>query len=256
MVTGMATSTLSFLLFFFFNDTATTEIYTLSLHDALPIRGAIRPGPRIPQPSVPSAAIGLTVTRSPPLGASRATRAPQRSPARFGWYSRRQPFEQEDHKPVTFARDDLGLRSETIRRANLSAIVRQLHGDGPLSRSELVARTGLTRSAIRGHLGELVAGGAVSERRAAPLGTPGRPSPLVCPEPESAVVLALDIAVDSLAAAIIGLGGDVLEHIRVDRPRGHSSLAAIVDDLAMLADTVRSRQGPRLPEVGIGVAVV
>src|SRR2546428_4612858 len=26
-----------FLLFFFFNDTATTEIYTLSLHDALPI---------------------------------------------------------------------------------------------------------------------------------------------------------------------------------------------------------------------------
>src|SRR5579864_9743925 len=27
----------SFHLFFFFNDTATTEIYTLSLHDALPI---------------------------------------------------------------------------------------------------------------------------------------------------------------------------------------------------------------------------
>src|SRR2546429_9238828 len=30
--------------FFFFNDTATTEIYTLSLHDALPI--SIRAGPR------------------------------------------------------------------------------------------------------------------------------------------------------------------------------------------------------------------
>ena len=27
----------SYILFFFFNDTATTEIYTLSLHDALPI---------------------------------------------------------------------------------------------------------------------------------------------------------------------------------------------------------------------------
>ncbi len=26
-------------IFFFFNDTATTEIYTLSLHDALPIYG-------------------------------------------------------------------------------------------------------------------------------------------------------------------------------------------------------------------------
>src|SRR2546427_9446190 len=32
----------SVLLFFFFNDTATTEIYTLSLHDALPICRAKR----------------------------------------------------------------------------------------------------------------------------------------------------------------------------------------------------------------------
>src|SRR2546422_1684284 len=29
--------------FFFFNDTATTEIYTLSLHDALPIYHLVRP---------------------------------------------------------------------------------------------------------------------------------------------------------------------------------------------------------------------
>src|SRR2546426_331285 len=38
---------LSFFFFFFFNDTATTEIYTLSLHDALPIcprMGAPRAG--------------------------------------------------------------------------------------------------------------------------------------------------------------------------------------------------------------------
>src|SRR5215475_16115027 len=41
---------LSLLFFFFFNDTATTEIYTLSLHDALPIsfRGAYPNRPRGP----------------------------------------------------------------------------------------------------------------------------------------------------------------------------------------------------------------
>src|SRR5947209_8864533 len=33
-------------LFFFFNDTATTEIYTLSLHDALPISASASAGPR------------------------------------------------------------------------------------------------------------------------------------------------------------------------------------------------------------------
>src|SRR3712207_7379209 len=38
--------------FFFFNDTATTEIYTLSLHDALPIYELADRGEAGPDPSV------------------------------------------------------------------------------------------------------------------------------------------------------------------------------------------------------------
>src|SRR6478609_11776428 len=54
----MTISIPSFFFFFFFNDTATTEIYTLSLHDALPIptSQANRPsltGPRPPRPNPP-----------------------------------------------------------------------------------------------------------------------------------------------------------------------------------------------------------
>src|SRR6266536_4031989 len=41
-------SLLIFFYFFFFNDTATTEIYTLSLHDALPIWLAPPAGGRAP----------------------------------------------------------------------------------------------------------------------------------------------------------------------------------------------------------------
>src|SRR3712207_8328864 len=74
-------------MFFFFNDTATTEIYTLSLHDALPIyqRGepkatplttskttsASRPSPR----SVAQAARGKTVSRVPIRWISRFARS-------------------------------------------------------------------------------------------------------------------------------------------------------------------------------------
>src|SRR5258707_9665257 len=43
---GMAVRTISAFFFFFFNDTATTEIYTLSLHDALPIWRALARLPR------------------------------------------------------------------------------------------------------------------------------------------------------------------------------------------------------------------
>src|SRR6266571_9430864 len=44
MCLSVSVYTLVFLYYyfvFFFNDTATTEIYTLSLHDALPISGAV-----------------------------------------------------------------------------------------------------------------------------------------------------------------------------------------------------------------------
>jgi predicted NBD/HSP70 family sugar kinase len=156
---------------------------------------------------------------------------------------------------VTNGRDEIGQRSETVRRANLSAIVRELHERGPLSRSELVVRTGLTRSAIRGLTGELVLAGLAAEEPAVRLGTPGRPSPLVCPNPAGATVLALEIEVDSLAAAVVGLGGEVMGHVRVDRPRGHSSLDDIVGDLADLAAVASDGRPAHDPVIGVGVAV-
>jgi predicted NBD/HSP70 family sugar kinase len=151
--------------------------------------------------------------------------------------------------------DVVGQRSETVRRANLSAILRELHADGPLSRSELVLRTGLTRSAIRRLIGEFVLADVVSEERAEPLGTPGRPSPLVCLNPERTVVLALEIAVDSLAVAVVGLGGEVLDLVRVDRPQGRSSVEETVADLADLAMRVGAGSPSRDAMIGIGVAV-
>jgi len=157
---------------------------------------------------------------------------------------------------VTRALEAVGQRSETVRRANLSAIVRELHASGPLSRSELVARTGLTRSAIRRLIGEFVAADLVSEERAEPLGTPGRPSPLVRLNPGRAVVLALEIAVDSVAVAVVGLGGEVFERVRADRPRGHSSVDEVVADLAGLATAIGARRPWRDALIGVGVAVV
>src|SRR5256885_11140974 len=60
------------LFFFFFNDTATTEIYTLSLHDALPISSCSRPGTRSPSPSRARAARAWR--RASSIWSSRATR--------------------------------------------------------------------------------------------------------------------------------------------------------------------------------------
>ena len=127
---------------------------------------------------------------------------------------------------------------------------------GPLSRSALVAGTGLTRSTIRALIGEFVAADMVDEVRAAPVGTPGRPSSLVRPNPVSATVLAIEIAVDSLAMALVGLGGVVLQSARIDRQRGHLSVDEIVADLADLTAGVRGDPNTRDSIVAVGVAVV
>ena len=61
-----------------------------------------------------------------------------------------------------------GSNSETIRRDNLSAILREVHVGGPRTRSELVAHTGLNRSTVAGIIAELAERGLVYEE-------PGRP---------------------------------------------------------------------------------
>src|SRR2546426_4886512 len=59
--------------FFFFNDTATTEIYTLSLHDALPISGLrVRAG-------TPDQRAGPAARAGDPAGAGRRLQRQHRS---------------------------------------------------------------------------------------------------------------------------------------------------------------------------------
>src|SRR5215467_8579131 len=79
--------------FFFFNDTATTEIYTLSLHDALPISAARRSegaapawaDPPLLRPRAALARCGRRTTRrAPAAGRPAARAAPADFPAAVG----------------------------------------------------------------------------------------------------------------------------------------------------------------------------
>src|SRR2546425_12409787 len=77
-----------FLSFFFFNDTATTEIYTLSLHDALPISGPPAPhGEQRHRRGAP-----LPAWRdAPDYGAHRRHRAPDVACGGIPWRGRPGP---------------------------------------------------------------------------------------------------------------------------------------------------------------------
>ena len=148
------------------------------------------------------------------------------------------------------------MAAEELRRHNLAAVVECLHLSGPLSRSELAGMTGLNRSTIADLLGELAGLGLVGERPGATPTGPGRPSPTVHARPEGATVLAVELAVDSIAVATAGLGGHVYNLLRVARPRGRFSPEETTQDVAKLAGPLLDALPAERTLVGVGVAVV
>lgn len=122
-----------------------------------------------------------------------------------------------------------------LRRQNLSRMLREVHVGGVLSRSDLAARMGVNRSTVGSLVGELADRGLVVERAPGLRTMPGRPSPLVAPRRDGPVVLATEIATDSLAVAVVGLGGEIVSCTRTDRSRAWRSPAETLDDLEALA---------------------
>src|SRR3712207_7848476 len=98
------------LLFFFFNDTATTEIYTLSLHDALPISST---STATPSPSAPcSAGAGCRGRR---WRASASASAPT-----CGWSPSAAPRRSEEHTSELQSRQYLVCRLLLEKKKKIS----------------------------------------------------------------------------------------------------------------------------------------
>ncbi|MFN8518664.1 MAG: ROK family transcriptional regulator [Chloroflexota bacterium] len=135
--------------------------------------------------------------------------------------------------------------SSDLRRANIGRLLRSVHTQGPASRAELARTLGLARSTIGSLVEELVARGLVAEGPARESTGRGRPSPVVGASPAGPVVVALDISTDSLAAAVVGIGGEVFRERRVERerrPQDAEDVVALLRDLAT----------PMVAEVGAG----
>lgn len=155
----------------------------------------------------------------------------------------------------------VAVRAPHVRRANLAIVLDQLRRHGPSSRSQLVAATGLTRSAIAGLVGELESLRLVIEAAPESDGSPGRPSPVVRVDDRHVGALAIEIFVDEIGVAIVALDGSIVTSIRLARPRERVAVAETVSDVAGLVRRVQSqrRDHANAPAdrriIGIGVSV-
>ncbi|MGC7097814.1 ROK family protein [Amycolatopsis lurida] len=101
-------------------------------------------------------------------------------------------------------------RPDEVRRHNRTTLLRLLHVGGPVTRAALATELGLNRSTIKTLVDSLAEAGVVEERVPRPGRGAGRPSLLVLPQPQAAVVLAVDIQVEHVALALVGFGGQIL----------------------------------------------
>lgn len=146
-----------------------------------------------------------------------------------------------------------GLGSDELRHHNLGAVLEILHLEGPTARSELTSRTGLNRSTIARLIAELSTAGLVTESPAPKQSGPGRPSPIVAAHEGNALALAMEITVDTITAALVGLGGTVLERAERSGDWTAASAREAASELGRLAGPLVEQAGNSL--VGACVAV-
>jgi predicted NBD/HSP70 family sugar kinase len=144
---------------------------------------------------------------------------------------------------------------ESVRRHNLGLLLRLLHQSGALSRSEIGVALGMTRSTIGELVADLRSRGLVEEGEPARLGAPGRPSLVARPNPEGAAAITAEIAVNSLSAAVVGLGGRILHRARMIHQPRRLAVDQTIEDIGKLIQTAQASIPRGCYVSGLGIAV-
>lgn len=155
---------------------------------------------------------------------------------------------------ATTAAAGAGTNQEDVRRHNLATALGHVHRTGRISRAELTALMGLNRSTIGGLVTELESLGLAEQSKST--GTrvgAGRPSVDVIVGTK-AYVLAVDVRVDGLTVARVGLGGVVQSRATGPAPTGHDPKAT-ADSIVDLVRLVRQEVEPDGVLVGVAVGV-
>jgi predicted NBD/HSP70 family sugar kinase len=142
----------------------------------------------------------------------------------------------------------------TVRRNNLSLIVRTLRDAGPRSRARLATETGLNKATVSSLVAELVERGLVDEGEMQRDGFVGRPGQIVELNGGRVAGVGLELNVDYVAVIALNLRGDTLvdRRLPLDVPKADRVLDAMAELLTEVIDELEAQD---TATVGITVAI-
>ena len=145
-------------------------------------------------------------------------------------------------------------RADDLRRHNLGLVLAHIHRDGELSRAELTARLGVSRSTVGVLVSDLAGLGLVSAQIPSGGDRAGRPSHLVGPREDGPYAFAVDVDITHVCVAAVGLGGRILARqdlpLRPD-PTLEAVRALVEHGLAIVGARVAAEAWP----VAVGVSI-
>ncbi|SDN26820.1 ROK family transcriptional regulator [Actinomyces ruminicola] len=151
----------------------------------------------------------------------------------------------------------VSARQSSLRTANLALLAGHVFAQPePVSRADVAAATGMTRSTASRLADDLVSAGILSELEPSPASGPGRPAVPLAPARGTFVAIGLEVNVSRMAVRAIDLSGQVLAERVVLDDFEASDPAQVLPRLAELAtealalDTVRHAR-----KVGAAIAL-
>ncbi len=103
----------------------------------------------------------------------------------------------------------LGVKADkdSVRRHNLSLVLRAVHDEGEITRARVAARVGLTRAAVSSLVEQLLLGGFLAESGKSFSGQAGRPGTVLKVARTGVAGLGVEINVDHVTVCVVDLAG-------------------------------------------------
>ena len=146
------------------------------------------------------------------------------------------------------------VRPDEIRQHNLSLVLRHVHRDGALTRAELTQRLHLSRSTVGALVGDLAQLGLVEEVVPSGGERVGRPSHVVAPHAHGPYAVGVDVDIEHVTVAAIGLGGTIIAREVLPTSPGVTP-ADVVALVAQALAGLRTTVGAASRVCGIGASV-
>jgi DNA-binding transcriptional ArsR family regulator len=141
-----------------------------------------------------------------------------------------------------------------VRRHNLRLVLDLVRDAGAISRGDIVARTGLTKTTVTSLVFELVEHGLIQDAGRRDSGAPGRPSRLLTLDGRHMVTIIAEVHTDQVSATAYDLAGDPL-HTQTEAFDAVPTPPQAVEVIAACGRSVSTSNDRSASVVGVAVAV-